>query len=168
MPDEQLARYRVERCGERSVDQIAGLVITECLQDQGLAVGQARSAWSGRPKNQHRPGCLREHPGEQLDQRLGGPVQVVERENGRAARADLRDEPHPFVLEREHGCARLEIAGDVEAESQPEGFSAAKFLERRVLLAQIQLLPEDVGERAVGDAAAVGEAATEPEGRGGR
>ena len=64
---------------------------------------------------------------------------------------------------------RIEIAGDVEAERQAEDLAAGEPLQHgRVLLPQAELLAEHVGERAVGHAAAVGEAAAEPKRRPGR
>ena len=80
-------------------------------------------------------------------------------------RAELRDQLHPLVLQLQQRGPRVEIAGDVETEREAEDLAAGEPLQRvlgRVLLAQAELLSQHVGERAVGHAAAVGEAATEP------
>ena len=65
-------------------------------------------------------------------------------------------------------AARVEVAGDIEAEREAEDLAAGEPLQRvlgRVLLPQAELRPQHVGERAVGDAPAVGEAAAEPKRR---
>ena len=66
---------------------------------------------------------------------------------------------------------RLEIAGDVETERETEDLAAGEPLHHsfgRVLLAHAEFLPQHVGERAVGHAATVGQAATEPKRGSGR
>ena len=167
MADDELTRLRVERGAERPVDQLARLVVAERFQGQRLAGRQPRTPRSCRPENQHRPGRVREHPCEELDQRLAGPVQILEHHDGRAARPNVRREAHPSVLKREHGRTRLEVAGDVEPQGQPEDLVARDLLERGILFPQPQLLSEHLREWAVRDAAAVREAAAEPEDRPG-
>ncbi len=92
-------------------------------------------------------------------------MQILDDDDGRSARAELGDQLHPLVLEAQDRRPGIEIAADVEAERQAEDLAAGEPLEHglgRVLLPQAELLAEHVGERAVGDAAAVGEAAAEP------
>ncbi len=119
-------------CGEHSVDPFGRLVIAERLQDQGLARGQPLPARPRRPQDQHWPGCLREHPAEQLDQRLGGPVQVVEREDGWAARSDLsrrRAPTRPEAPARPRAARARPATSSPRVSpriSRPASFSSAK------------------------------------------
>ena len=45
-------------------------------------------------------------------------MQILEHDDGGAARPNVRHEAHPSVLERQHGRTRVEVAGDVEAEGR--------------------------------------------------
>ena len=116
-------------------------------------------------EHEHRALRLREHPLEHLDQRLGGPVHVLDDQHRGSPRADSEVSLTHSSCSCEKRRPRVEITADIEAERQAEHLAAGEPLQHvlgRVLLPQSELLAQHVGERAVGHAAAVGEAATEP------
>ena len=95
-------------------------------------------------------------------------MQILDDNDRRPPRTELRDQSHPLVLQPQKRGPRLEIAGHVETDRKPEDLATGEPLQHlfwRVLLTQAEFLSQHVRERAVGNAAAVGEAATEPKRR---
>ena len=156
---------------ERGLDELGHLLVGEAFQAQHVRCRECSPLGPHGREHEDRALRVREHALEHLDQRFGGPVQILDGQHRRSPRAELRDQLHPLVLQPQKRRPRLEIAGDVETERQAEDLAAGEPLQHvfgRVLLAQAEFLSQHVGERAVGHAAAVGEAATEPKRRPGR
>ena len=140
------------------------LLVGKAFQAQHVRRREPRLLGPHRREHQDLALRVREHTLEHLDQRFGGPVQILDDHDRSSAGTDLRDQLHPLVLQAHKGCPRLEITGDVETEREAEDLAAGEPLHHgfgRVLLPHAEFLPKHVGERAVGHAAAVGEAAAE-------
>src|SRR5439155_9260695 len=91
---------------------------------------------------------------EELEQRLLGPVQVLEEQDCRPVADELVEERNPRVLEAVARDERMGVAGHVESEREGEDLAPAEPLERglrRVALEQAEMLPQDLAERPVRD-----------------
>ncbi len=98
---------------------------------------------------------------QHLEQRLLGPVQVLDEECDGTFGGELLEQRRPRVLKAIPRDERVQAPGDVETECEPEDLAAVQPFERslgRVAVEQAELLLEDLAERPVRDLA-VGQAA---------
>ena len=170
LSNDELAGGGVEWGPERPLEEFPGFLVAERVQLERLSAAyQVRSLRPRRRQEQYRPADFGQHQWEEIDQGIRPPSAGPRRRRtkGRSP-ASSREQAHPLLLQALPGCAGVEVAGDVEPECEREDPALAESGENgvsRVLLAQSELGSEHVGERAVGHAATVREAAANPEPR---
>ena len=115
-----------------------------------------------RADEQQRPRDLVQRPFEQVEQRLLRPVEVLDEHDRRLVGHELGQERDAALVQRFPRGERVELGVGLVAEHEPEDLVAAEPLRHRlgrVRLEQAELLAQHVGDRAIGRARAVGDAA---------
>ena len=118
-----------------------------------------------RPRRcQHKQGARRlaQEMLQEIEQRLLGPVEILDHDDRGPSRCDLVEELDPGTVEPLSGDERVQVACDVEAQGQPEDLAVAEALAddvQRVALQQPEVLLEHLPERPVRDSTPVCEAA---------
>ena len=99
---------------------------------------------------------------EQVEERVLGPVQVLDEHDDGPLGAQLLQQVDPRLLEPVARRERVQVARDVEAERQAEDLAPGELRADAIGLVALEdpeVLLEDLAERPVGDPAPVGEAA---------
>ena len=105
---------------------------------------------AGRAHEEQRPADVARGSLEQVEERLLRPVQVLDEDDDRALAGEVAQELDPGLLEPVAGRQRVEIAGDVEPEREPEDLAVAESRAlgvRVVALEDAEVLAEDLAER---------------------
>src|SRR5438874_13742454 len=92
-------------------------------------------------------------------------MDIFDQHDRRALLREFLQELRPRIVQPLARSERMETLGDVEAERQAEVAKATQPLERDVraiVLTEIEVLPQNLGQRPVGNAVPVGEAAAGP------
>ena len=111
---------------------------------------------TSRPEHEQRPAHVVHDPLEQVEQRILGPVQVLDEDDRRRLGRQLAQQVDPGFLEELADGQRVRVAGDVEAERETEDRALAEPLPHGLLLLVLgnpELLAQDLAERPVGDVA---------------
>ena len=106
--------------------------------------------------HEQRAANLAADPLEQVEQRILGPVQVLDEQDRRRFRRQLAEELDPGLLEAVAHGKRMRVAGEVEAESEPEDLPVAEPPARlllRLALEDSQVLSQNLPERPVREVA---------------
>ena len=157
-PGDQLAQPAVDvvRPSGSSHSHALG---TRPLPQVGLC--SRNSGRAGRDEEDRRV-HLAQHALQQLDERLLGPVDILDEQDERLLGRELGDEVEPRVVQAVARLDRVQLARDVEAESEPEDGAFAEHAEdslRRVAVEQAEVLPDDLAERPVRTGRPVGRTA---------
>ena len=95
-------------------------------------------------------------------------MEALDQQDDGAFRRELGEERDPRLVQPVTRRERVEIAGEVEAEREPEQLALAESSQddvRRVAVEDAEVFLEDFSERPVRDPLAVGQAATRPSDR---
>ena len=100
--------------------------------------------------HEQRAANLAANPLQQVEQRILGPVQVLDEQDRRRFRGELAEELDPRLLETVADGKRMGVAGEVEAESEPEDLPLAEPPARLILRLALEFpgAPRRISPRA--------------------
>ena len=162
--DQSRPRLARELAGDELVEHLGGLTRREGVQPdkRGVAAAAAPRTTAveqfrtGGADHKQWAAHLMADPVEQVEQRILRPVQVLHEQDGRRCRRQLAQELDPGLLEAVAHCKRVRVAGEIEAESQPEDLPVAEspaHLLLRLVLEDSQVLSKNLPERPIREVA---------------
>ncbi len=146
---DHVAQPRRQLGGEQLVEHARGVVLRQRLEpdERGVAApppqAGRRSSSSGRavPSSSSGPSDLAQDALEQVEQRLLGPVKILEQDDGRLLGDELGEELDPRLVQPLARRERVEVAGDVEAEREPEDLARSRGGRRAVSGVSLSRMP---------------------------
>ena len=155
--------------GEQRLDERRRCVLRQRLEPDRLAVDACvpppREIGPACRQQQKRPGYVARKPLDQVEQGRLCPMHVLDQDDDPPFSRELREEGGPGGVQAVPSREWMEVARDVEAQRQPQDLAlaepAARLL-RRIAFEDRKVLLQDLRQRPVRDALAVGEAAADP------
>src|SRR2546427_6928371 len=141
---------------KQAAEQLLGRLSLQRLEYERLSTktAEARSAIQqlGPRRHQHEQWAVNtlKQVLQQIEERILGPVEILDEDGGGTGRCELLEQRDPGVLEAIAGSKRVQVACDVQPERQPQDLTVAESGEdalRRIPVEDAKLLLEDLAKR---------------------